>query len=320
MKFLIVFLLMTVMLLPFRADEATQPGKRIDSILVSVNGTPISLLDVLYESRHAESRMAVMYSANELFEEIRKYRMSVLEELIKRQLIIDDFKKKPYNIPNQLIEGMLDDLSVEFNCGSRRELELKAKEMGTSLADLRRKATERLIVQSMIATYCYRHVHLTPRDIHEYYQQNQDEFTINSKVKISVIFLKKDRTDRLKAVNDIVECLKNDPNKFAALAELYTDGPASESGGSLGWIEEKSLRKEFTKALTDLEVGKFSGPLDTDEGTYFIFLSGREDARVQSFNDAGGQLYREIEKRMKDEAAKRYVEELKAGAIIRYCH
>lgn len=320
MRLLVILLIMTTACACLMA--ADEPGKdmRVDSILVSVNGTPISLMDVLYESRHTEARLAAMHSGKELFEVIRQHRMGVLEELIKRQLILDDYKKKPFDIPNQLIEGMLDDLSQEFNCGTRRELELKAKTLGTSLAELRRKATERLIVQSMIGSYCYRHVNLTPRDIHEYYNKNLDKFTIHPRVKISVIYLKKDRTDYQKARNDIEETLKKTPDKFNVLAELYTDGPSPERGGDLGWIEENSLRKEFKKALETLEIGKFSGAITTDEGAYLLYLTGREEQRVQSFEDAGGKLYKEIENELREEAVKRYVAELKVNAIIRYCH
>lgn len=318
MRLLIILLLAIVSVCACLTAAEDIKEMRIDSILVSVNGTPISLMDVLYESRHAEARLAVVHSGKELFDAIRKHRMGVLDELIKRQLILDDYQKKPFDIPNQFIEGMLDDLSQEFNCGTRRELELKAKDMGTSLAELRRKATERLIVQSLIGSYCYRHVNLTPREIHEYYNNNLEKFTIQPQIKMSVIYLKKDRTDYQKALNDIEDNLKKTPEKFNVLAELYTDGPSPEQGGDLGWIDEKSLRKEFKEVLKTLEVGKFSGSITTDEGVYFLYLTGREEGRVKSFEDVGGKLYKEIENELRDEAVKRYVSELKTNAIIRY--
>jgi peptidyl-prolyl cis-trans isomerase SurA len=313
------FLLTVLCLAVFACCSGQEPmEKRVDSVLVSVNGKPICLMDVVNETRPEEARLSYLHKGNQLYEAVRSLRMKTLDEIIKRYLILDDYAKNPYPIPVQLVESMLDDLAVNFGCRSRAELAVKAKESGTTVDDLKRKARERLIIQSMINGYCYRNIQLTPRDIHEYYQANKDGFTQPAKVRLAVIYLKKDRADLERCRRDIEEKLKQSAENFVPMARLYTEGPGPDKGGDLGWVEEKGLRPEFREALAALEPGGVSEPLITDEGCYFLRLTGREAETVLDFKIAGPRLYKEIEAKMREDAIKQYVETLKKDAVIRY--
>ncbi len=315
MRYLVV--VMWLMLFCCCAQEET-PQKRVDSILASVNGKPICLMDVVNETRQEETRLSYLHKGDQLYQSVRSLRLKVLNEIIKRYLILDDYKKKPYDIPVQLIESMLDDLAVSFGCNSRSELAVKARESGTSVEELKEKVRERLIIQSMIGSYCYRNVNLTPRDVYEYYNKNKDKFTQPAKVRIAVIYLKKDRPDLERCRRDVEEKLKESPNNFAAMARLYTDGPGSDKGGDLGWVEDKGLRSEFREALKTVKLGGVSGAVITDEGCYFLQLTGKQEETVLDFKIAGPGLYKEIEGKMREEAVARYVESLKKNAVIRY--
>lgn len=300
------------------SGQETAAEKRIDSVLVSVNGKPVCLMDVVNETRQEEARLSHLHKGDRLYEAVRNLRMKTLNEIIKRHLILDDYAKNPYEIPVQLVESMLDDLAVNFGCNSRAELAVKARKSGTSVDELRRKARERLIIQSMINSYCYRNVQLTPRDIHEHYRNRQEDFTQPAKVKLSVIYLKKDRPDQERCRRDIEEKLKQSAENFAPMARLYTDGPGADKGGDLGWVAEKGLRPEFREALPKLEPGGVSEALITDEGCYFLRLTGKEEETVLDFKIAGPRLYKKIEAKLRDEAVARYVENLKKDAVIRY--
>ncbi len=299
-------------------EKAAAPQRRVDSILVSVNGKPISLMDIVNESRPEEARLSYLYKGDKLYDEVKNLRLKVMNEIIKRYLILDDYERNPYDIPVQLIESMLDDLAESFGCTSRAELAVKAKESGTTVDELRRKARERLILQSMISSYCFRNIHLTPREIHEYYTAHKEEFTKPARVKLAVIYLKNDRADLERARGDIEEKVKEDKANFARMAHLYTDGIGADNGGDLGWVEEKGLRPEFNDALKTMAVGDISPAIMASEGCYFLQLTGREEETVQDFKIAGPALYKEIEAKMREEAVTRYVERLKKDAIIRY--
>ena len=92
---------------------------RVDSVLASVNGEPITLLDVLIESGREEMRLASMFSGARLYSEIAKLRKQVIDEIIVRKLVYGSYKEKPFPIEEQYIENLMDSLAVSMGGGSR---------------------------------------------------------------------------------------------------------------------------------------------------------------------------------------------------------
>lgn len=70
---------------------------------------------------------------------------------------------------------------------------------------------------------------------------------------------------------------------FGALAERYSaDEFTAESGGDLGWVEERDpfIDADVLRAASELEVGDVTGPIETGNGYVLLALNGRrqEDA------------------------------------------
>ena len=116
---------------------------RVDSVLASVNGDPITLLDVMLESSREELRLASLYSGARLYSEISQLRKKITEDIIVRKLIYAKYQEKPFPIDNQYIERMLDHLAVTIGGGSRDSLVKKAEALGTTLDELKEKAKEK---------------------------------------------------------------------------------------------------------------------------------------------------------------------------------
>jgi peptidyl-prolyl cis-trans isomerase C len=60
---------------------------------------------------------------------------------------------------------------------------------------------------------------------------------------------------------------------FAALAQEHSTGPSGPSGGDLGWFSEGMMVPEFENAVTGLEVGEVSEPVQTQFGWHVIKLN-----------------------------------------------
>lgn len=296
--------------------------KRVDSILASVNGEPISLADVLAESGREEAKLCALYSGQELWEETKKHRKRYLDEIINRKLIYAEFESSPFNVPQQYIEDMIDTLAGEFGDGSRDGLDKKTKKFGTSMHELKEKAKIKVVVEMVVNEQCYKGMTVTPKEIYEYYEAHIDEFTVPPRVSIEMIMLARDGKNK-DNFDDVFNEIKDDPKKtepkiFHSLAALFSDGPNSENGGSLGWIEESKIRKEFVPFLKDAEQGAVVGPIDTEDGIYFLRLVDRKEMEKVPFENAQKNIKEFIERKQRDVALIKYLDDLKAKSIIRY--
>lgn len=302
--------------------EAKLSDKRVDSILASVNGEPISLADVLVESGRDEAKLCALYSGQDLWDETKKLRKRYLEEIINRKLIYAEFESNPFTVPQQYIEDMIDNLANEFGDGSRDGLDKKTRKFGTSMHELKEKAKIKVVVEMMVNEQCYKGMTMTPKDVYEYYEAHIDEFSIPARVSIEMIMLS--RTGKNKDnFDDVLAEVKDDPKKtepkiFHSLAALFSDGPNAENGGALGWIDESKLRKEFVPFLKDVEAGAVAGPIDTEDGVYFLRLVERKELEKVPFENAQKNIKDVLEKKQRDIALAKYLDELKSKSIIRY--
>ena len=67
---------------------------------------------------------------------------------------------------------------------------------------------------------------------------------------------------------------------FAELAKEKSTGPTGPNGGSLGWFGKGQMVKEFENAVTGLEKGQVSDPVQTQFGWHIILLNDTRKAKA----------------------------------------
>lgn len=296
---------------------------RIDSVLASVNGEPVTLLDVMLESSRDEMRLASLYSGARLYSEISRLRKKITEDIIIRKLIYAKYQEKPFPIDNQYIENMLDHLAATVGGGSRDTLTKKAEAMGTTLKELKEKAKEKIAVDIMLAEHCDRPVYITPKEVYEYYQTNAKEWTTPARYSLELLLIA--RTGGRSGSNPELACRKlaeqlktADKTRFAQLTKANSDAPNAETGGAVGFVDADKLRPEFGPAVKAMKPGTITGPLPTPEGFYFIRLDAVLPEEKIPYEKASEDIRRKLENLKKQEHRHAYGEKLKKQALIRY--
>ena len=296
---------------------------RVDSVLASVNGDPITLLDVMLESSREELRLASLYSGARLYSEISQLRKKITEDIIVRKLIYAKYQEKPFPIDNQYIERMLDHLAVTIGGGSRDSLVKKAEALGTTMDELKEKAKEKIAVDIMIGESCDRPVYVTPKEVYEYYQKNRSEWITPASYKLELLLVGRNGgrsgPDPKVACGKLSKQLKNGSKElFVQMVKANSDAPNAESGGAVGAVDADKLRPEFAKVVKAMRPGQIQGPLETPEGYYFIRLDSIRKQKEIPYEKAAGEISKRLEDRQKEQLRKAYGEKLKEQALIRY--
>ncbi len=77
---------------------------------------------------------------------------------------------------------------------------------------------------------------------------------------------------------------------FAALAMEKSIGPSGPNGGELGWFGLGQMVAEFENAVTELEVGAISGPIQTQFGWHVIILNDQRTTEPPALEEVKGEL------------------------------
>ncbi len=296
---------------------------KVDSVLASVNGEPVTLLDVLLESGREEARLAALFTGERLYTETANLRRKLVDEIIERKLVYDHYKQKPFDIERQNIEDMVDMLAQSMGDGTRKGLEKRAKAIGTSLDEIREKAKERIAVDIMFGQFCDRQVYITPKDVYDYYQGHVAEWTSPETLDLQLLLVKRDGGRSGLSAKDACAMMassleKTDEAKFKELARNYSDGPNASGGGIMGSIERSKLRPEFAAALKDAKTGSIACSVETPEGFYFIRVGAMKPSETLPFEKVEKEIRKKLEDSGKELKRKAYVEGLKAKAVLRY--
>ncbi|MBO4649106.1 MAG: peptidyl-prolyl cis-trans isomerase [Lentisphaeria bacterium] len=307
------------------AVNAQNIGKesRVDSVLASVNGEPITLLDVLMESSREELRLSSLYSGARLYSEISQLRKRVVEDIVVRKLIYAQYLEKPFPIDNQYIERVIDQLALTLGGGSREGLVKRAEEIGTTMKELKEKSKERIAVDIMLSEHCGRPVYITPKEVFEHYEQNVKEWTTPAQYSLELLLIARSGgrsgADPKVACQKLAEQLKGaDKALFAQLTKANSDAANAPQGGVVGAVDADKLRPEFAPVVLKMKAGEIAGPLETPEGYYFIRLeSVKPEARIP-YEKAEPEIRKQLEEKTRAQMRKAYGEQLRKQAVIRY--
>ena len=299
-------------------------GTRIDSVVVSVNGEPVTLLDVILETGSRERELAGIFSGQRLSNETLELRMETIDQIVFRKLVYEQYKANPFDIPRQEIENLLDEFVRTTGAESRASLEKSLQPFGITPERLREQALERIAVEVMLMRDCDHQVYITPKEVYEDYKAHPEKWTVPEKITLQLLQINVTAGsaggDPQAAVKAIRKELDEDPSQknFTRLVLEKSDGATASTGGVTEGAELNKLRPEFIEALKDKKSGDIVGPIEAPEAFFFIRVIGIEPARPVPFSQANREVRDALYQERVAEKRKEYFEQIRKNAVIRY--
>lgn len=267
-------------------------------------------LDFL-ERRYAGQPQVFAQKANEI-------RKTKLEELVENQLVLQDYKRAGYSVPESYFERSINEDIRKY--GDRLSLTKTLQAQGITFETFRTKIREREILRLMWQQKVPHEPLISPTKIENYYVDHRDEFKMEDQVKLRMIVLTNSANGEISAKKMGEEIVRKlDENvPFEELARVYSQGSQAAEGGDWGWVEKKVLREDLAQAAFALESGQHSGVIETPQGVYVMLV---EDKKV-SYTKSLSEVRDEIESTLRIEETKRlrkvWIDQLKTKYFINY--
>jgi len=153
---------------------------------------------------------------------------------------------------------------------------------------------------------------ISTNEVEQYYKNNKEYKTSQILLRLPVMPKKEDVKNLFKAVNVIYQEVKNDPSKFEEIAKKYSETPAEQTNGDIGFQPPTSLLPEYFEAINGKQVGFLTPPVRTLFGYHIIKITG-----VREFKEINLGLYQKILFDIKrDTIIEKYYQELRKKANI----
>jgi parvulin-like peptidyl-prolyl isomerase len=300
-------LLLAILLPSARAAES------VDGIAAVVNGDIITYSEVRDVVGPREKLLRSQYSGQELIDKIKEARRAALQDLIDRQLIIQDFNKEKFQIPPHFIDEHVDTTIRESFGGDRNTFIKTLQAQNYTLSKFRDLERDKIIVQAWRAKNVKSNLFVPPNKITEYYAQHKKEFSSKEEVKLRMIMIpgqgNSGNSAAQKAMVEEIRAKIITGADFDRMAQMYSQDATRDLGGDWGWIDRKTLSEPLSNAAFGLKPGEVSQVVEVGGNYYLLKVEGRHDAVVRSLKEVRA----DIEKKLQQEEAQRLQEHWLAG-------
>lgn len=131
-----------------------------------------------------------------------------------------------------------------------------------------------------------RDVHVSAKDVEDYYNENKEQFMKDETVNASHILVESEET-----AYEILASIKGGATTFEDAAREYSTCPSKENGGSLGDFERGQMVPEFDKAVFEMQVGEITDtPVKTQFGYHLIKLNSKSEKAVTPLEEIKDRL------------------------------
>jgi peptidyl-prolyl cis-trans isomerase SurA len=323
-----LFFTILALVLFYRADVQAQI---IDGVAAVVNDKVITFSEVKRLVDPTEAQLREMHNGLELMEKVKEARLTTLKALVERELIIQDFDKQGFFIPENVIEDQLQHVIKTQYGGDRNALIRTLQANGVPLANFKQELRDQMIVQAMRGKNVASAVIVSPFKIEQYYQDNIKQFTRQPEVKLKLLFLrralfKEARTDEKGSTEEVEPqfALIQELHRkietgvdFSELARTYSEGAQREKGGDWGWVAANALREDLSKVAFNLKPGQLSEIISTEDGYYLLMVEDKRGKSVIPLNEVRDQIEQTLLQEERAHLQQEWIDGLRSRAFIK---
>jgi len=309
------------------SSSAASDVQFADGIVAIVNKSVITLSQLRALTYSRIHQLAELYRGAELEKKIAELNKEALQDLIDRQLVLEEFKAletKGAKIPDYVIDDRIQAIIREEFQNDRAAFMQALKASGTTLSRLREIERDKIIVMALRQTKLKDGGIASPAEVQAYYDKNKSKFATKEEVKLRMIVIREASDEDIFAgiskkqvAEEVREKIKTAAD-FERIAQLYSeDYSTRESGGDWGWIERKILHPELAKVAFTLPVGKVSPVIEVERNRYILLVEERRHARIPPLEDIRDAIERALMVEEKKGEYERWMDSLRRKAFIK---
>lgn len=290
---------------PLSIAQSSQPQPQVvDGIAAVVNGDVITYSQVRQLVMPREQVLRQQFKGEELQKQIKAARDAALKDLIDRQLIVQDFKKQGFNLPEWLVDQRIEEI-VRDNFGGDRNTFIKTLQaQNYTLGQFKKEEMDKIIVQAMRGKNVKKSsVTVSPTKVQEYWEKHRAEFMSKEQVKLRMIMIPTHGydNDQQKALAEEILGKLAAGAPFDKMAEMYSEDSTREVGGDWGWIERKTLAAPLEKVAFNLPKNKISNIIELGGNYYILKVEDKRGGDAPSL----AQVRPQIEQKLQQEEMQR---------------
>ena len=292
----------------------------VNGIAVIVGDAVITYKDIQLALQDDLDRLERMYGSQPavLQQKVAEQERSTLEEMVENQLVLQEFKRAGYVVPESYFQSRIDEDIRRF--GDRLTLTKTLQAQGITFETYRARIRERVILQLMWREKVPQDPLISPTKIENYYTHNRDKFQVEDQVKLRMIVLTNNPSNATYSPKKIADELVGKLDQkadFIELAKIYSQGSQAQDGGDWGWVQRSVLNTNLAQVAFSLEPGQHSRAIETPAGAYVLLVEDKKVSHIKTLSEVRDDIEATLRAEEIKRLRKQWINQLKSKAFVR---
>jgi parvulin-like peptidyl-prolyl isomerase len=287
-----------------------------DRYAAQVNSRVITVGDVLGTMGPLRQRLMDSYSGAELEAKVEEAYTNTLNLLIERALMLEDFARQEQKLPEQVVDGRINEIIHERFNNSRSAFFEALTEEHLTIDDWRREAKDHIVVSILRRREVGDKVVVTPGAVRALYEKRLAKFQSPEQIRLFAIVLHQNATNATSTAQTVQQRLAGGA-KFEDVARQFSQGAGAKDGGDWGWLQPGDVRKELQAALRNLPLGQVSPVVPVEGELYILKIAERKAATVKPLVAVYGELEDELRQTEAERIYKDWIKRLKQKYFVK---
>ncbi|MFT3990289.1 MAG: peptidylprolyl isomerase [Luteolibacter sp.] len=318
-----------------QAAPAEQPAPKMPSGPVEVNGIAAKVNGRVITKNQVSFMLAPIFAqlsaqfprrGPQFESKFNEAKTKVIQELIDRQIILDEFKQLGASIKPHIIDQEIKRQMRELYNGDEAKFREELRHSRLTMEGYRAMTQEKMVVQAMRAQQFSDAPPPLPNEIQREYAEVKNEIRDVSKDKLSFqkIFIPASDPDnptstpesQLALAENLAKQLQ-DGKDFAELAKANSRDAYAEQGGLQENVARTDLSPEFASILMDAEIGKITGPLRDPQGFTIVKVTAKNYGPSPSLGEVREMIEERVRKKKTSAQYERWIESKRKKAMVK---
>lgn len=287
-----------------------------DRYAAQVNNRIITVSDILGTMGPLRQRLMDTYSGAQLEAKIEEAYTNTLDLLIERALMLEDFSRQEQKLPEQVVEGRINEIIHDRFSNNRSAFFEALTEEHLTIDDWRKEAKDHIVVSILRRREVGDKVVVAPGDVRTLYEKRLAKFQSPEEVHLFAIVLHQSDTKAQQTAQEVQKRLAAG-EKFEDVARQFSQGAGAKDGGDWGWLQPSDVRNELQTAISHLPSGHVSSALPVDGELYILKLAARKAAGVKPLVAVYSQLEDELRQTEAERIYKDWIKRLKQKYFVK---
>ncbi len=307
-----LFLLFGVLLTDLSAKTVL-----LDRIVAVVNDEIITMADL-------ERFKGILYMGAEQKPSDPQANMQLLNQMVEKRLMLQEAKVLEIQVKEAQLQNAVDDVVMKSNTTLENFKEI-IKQSGITFEEYRDLLKTELIQSQLISQRVQAKISISDQEVEDYYLEKiKPDEEPGARVRIQQILFalpKNALSEDIAAVEKRAaevhkKLLEGEP--FGKMAATYSQGPAAQAGGDLGYFQRGEIFPEIEKAAFGMDAGEISPVIRTAVGFHILKLIDKDlSEEDKTWKDHERDVQNTLYGGKYEKTFKEWMEGLKSKAYIK---